>query len=455
VAAAVSRLTRPELLRKLVHIGVGLLAFAVRPLGFLGALAAASAAIVHNLFLFPRYGGRRLWRETETRRGQALGIVLYPVAVLVLILLFRNRLEIAAATWGILAFGDGMAAIVGLALGGTNPLPWNSGKSWAGTAAYALAGGAAAAALLLWTAPGRYTLAFALAIGFAAAAFAALLESQPQGLDDNLGVPLVAGLLLYCLSWTQGGWGIVAGPDFLSGLGVGLAVNLALAAAALAARGVDLSGAAAGVLLGTTIWAFAGWRAFLLLFAFFVLGTLATRVGYAIKAERRLAQEKGGRRGAKNALSKSSVPALAAVFAATTPEPRLFLLALAGAFATAAADTVSSEIGQVYGRRTYLITTLRPVPRGTEGAVSLEGTLAGVAASLAVGGLGYALGLYPAWGVAVLALAAFLATSLESLVGATLERRGLFDNEAVNFLCSLAGALLAAGLGVLVGSRFG
>jgi uncharacterized protein (TIGR00297 family) len=229
-----------------------------------------------------------------------------------------------------------------------------------------------------------------------------------------------------------------------------LAVNAALAGAAYAIRGVGTAGALAGVLLGTTIWAFAGPWAFAQLFAFFVLGTAATQAGYARKAAAGIAQERGGRRGPGNAFAKTSVPALAAVFAATTEHSTLFLVALAGAFATAAADTVSSEIGKAFGRRTFLVTTLRPVARGTDGAVSLEGTLAGVAASLVVGGIGFAGGLYPAAGVAVVAAAALVATTLESVVGATLEKRGLLDNDAVNFLDSLAGALAAAGLAAWV-----
>ncbi len=448
--AGMAGLTRGELARKSVHMAVGGVAFAMRPLGPLGSTLAALAAVLHNALLLPLYGGRRLWRAGESERGFALGIVLYPIAVLLLVLLYWNRLEIAAAVWGILAFGDGMAGIVGQAVGAGNPLPWNPRKSWAGTIAYLVFGGTGAYVLLQWTAPGDYPAGFALAVAAAAAAFAAWLESQPQGLDDNLGVPLVTSILLYCLLLSDGGWTALAGPEALRRLVVGLAVNAALAVAAFAARGVDRSGAVAGVVLGTMIWVGLDWRGFLLLFAFFVLGTGATRFGYEAKAAARIAQEKGGRRGARNALAKTAVPALAALFAATTGRPVLFALAVAGAFATAASDTCSSEIGQVVGRRTFLITTLRPVPRGTEGAVSLEGTLAGIAASLVVGGLGAAVGLYPALGVAAVAVAALVATTLESLAGATLEKRGLLDNEAVNFLNSLAGALVAAGLGTLL-----
>ncbi len=442
-------MTQGELLRKLVHIAVGGIAFAVRPLGFLGALACAVAAIVHNAFLFPLYGGRNLWREGETKRGFALGIVLYPITVLLLLLLYRNHLEVAAAVWAILALGDGMAAIVGQTAGRSNPLPWNPAKSWAGTIAYALFGGIGAFVLLQWTAPGSYSTGFALAIAGTTALVAALLECQRQGLDDNFGVPLVAGLLLFCLTLTEGHGSVVTTDAFAARAGIGVAVNIVLAVAAYATGGVGVAGALVGVLLGATIWAFAGPWAFALLFAFFVLGTAATKAGYARKAAAGIAQEKGGRRGPGNALSKTSIPALAAFFAAATDHSTLFLLALAGAFATAAGDTVSSEIGKAFGRRTFLITTLRPVPRGTDGAVSLEGTLAGVAASLALAALGFAGALYPAAGIAIVTAAAFVATTLESLVGATLEKRGLLDNDAVNFLNSLAGALLAAGAGAL------
>jgi uncharacterized protein (TIGR00297 family) len=445
-----SGISRGELARKLVHMSVGGIAFAVRPLGFWGSLACAVTAIFHNLVVFPLYGGKKLWRDGEAARGFALGIVLYPITVLLLLLLYPRRLEIAAAIWGLLAFGDGMAAIAGQTLGRSNPLPWNRRKSWAGTLAYLVFGGLGVFVLLQWTAPGKFAIGFALSIAVATAAVAALLESQAQGLDDNFGVPLVSSLLLFCLSLTAGGWGLVASPWFAMRLAIGLGVNVVLALLAYAARGVGVAGALVGIFLGATIWAFAGGAAFTLLFAFFLLGTAATKLGFERKARAGIAQEKGGRRGPGNALAKTSIPAMAAVFSATTGQPMLFLLALAGSFATAASDTVSSEVGKAFGRRTYLVTTLRPVSRGTDGAVSLEGTLAGVAASLLVGGLGFAGGLYPAAGVAVVALAAFVATSLESLVGATIEKRGLLDNDAVNFLNSLAGALVAAGTGALL-----
>lgn len=440
------RLTRGELLRKAVHMSVGLCSFLLRWLGPLWGAAIAAAGFLFNLLLLPRLGGRHLLREGERARGRSVGVLLYPLTVMILILVFWRRLEVAAATWGILAFGDGMASVVGMALG-RRRLPWNPAKSWAGTLGHWLFGTAAAALLLQWTAPGRYGWGFAIACAAAAAGLSALLESMPQGLDDNLGVPMVTGLFLLGLVLGQEGWpALAADPGFARRLAIGAGVNLLLAAAGYAARTVSVSGAVAGFAVGTAIWGFADWRGYLVLLAFFVLGSAATKLGYRRKAERKLAQEGGGRRGARHAFANCGVALACAAFAATTPYGLLFALAFAGAFATAAADTAGSEIGQLYGRRAFLITSLRRVEPGTEGAVSVEGTVAGLAAATLLGALGAGVGLYPWAGAVAVVAAAVLGTTLESVLGATLERRGLLDNEAINFLNTLVGALIAAAL---------
>jgi len=446
----VSGFTRGELARKVTHMGVGLIAFSLRFLGPAWAAVLAACALGFNLFLLPRIGGRRLWRPAELEAGGSLGIVLYPLAVLLLILVFWQRLEVAAAAWGILAFGDGMASVAGMTLG-RSKLPWNPRKSWMGSLAYIVCGAVAAAVLLVWTAPVQersYGWAFALTAGFATALLAAALESLPQGLDDNLGVPLVSGFFLLGLVLTQGHWhAFLADPGLPLRLLLAVVVNAALAGAAYAARTVDVSGVVAGFLVGFLIYAFYDWRGYLLLLAFFVIGSACTKFGYRKKVAAKLAQEKGGRRGARHALANAGVAtacAMLAGVAGVTDYRTLFGLAFAGAFATAAADTSSSEIGQLLGRRTFLLTTFRPVPRGTEGAVSLEGTLAGVVASLIVAVLGAALGLYPWLGVLAVVVAAFVGTTFESVVGAALEKRQLLDNEALNFLNTLVGALVAA-----------
>jgi len=108
-------------------------------------------------------------------------------------------------------------------------------------------------------------------------------------------------------------------------------------------------------------------------------------------------------------------------------------------------DTLASEIGKAYGKTCYLSTTLKRVPPGTEGAVSLEGTLAGVAGSLVIAGYATAVGLVTPAMVPVAAVAAFVATTCESWLGATLQG-GIFTNEVINFINTLIGAVVAAAL---------
>ncbi len=238
--------------------------------------------------------------------------------------------------------------------------------------------------------------------------------------------------------------GSALGPRPLARLLVALAVCGALAGVGFLLRTVDRGGAVAGAGLGAVVYLFGGWRALLLLLVFFALGSAATRVGFARKSAAGVAEARGGRRGAGSALANGAVPAGCAVLAATSGEPRIFLAALAAALAGAAADTVSSEIGQVWGGPPRLVTTGRVVPAGTDGAISLVGTAAGLAAAAAVAALARWLDLLPAGALVPIALVGLAATTADSFLGATLERRGLLGNDAVNFLATLTAALLGA-----------
>jgi uncharacterized protein (TIGR00297 family) len=110
---------------------------------------------------------------------------------------------------------------------------------------------------------------------------------------------------------------------------------------------------------------------------------------------------------------------------------------------------VASEIGKAWGRRTYLIPTLRPVPPGTSGAISLEGTAAGLFAALALGALGVGLGLVPVSALIPIVAGATIGSFAESVAGATLEPAGIVNNDVLNFLNTLiaaAAAVMLAGL---------
>ncbi len=429
---------------------MGCVAFALllRFLTWPQAALLAVAAFLFNWQVLPRIGGRGMWRGPDVARGYPVGILAYPLAVLGLVLLFRDRLWMAAAGWGILAVGDGMASLVGQTAGGPR-LPWNPRKGWAGFAAFVAFGTAAAALLAAWTArlpldPAAAHWPRTLGVAFALALACALVESLPTTLDDNVTVPIAVALVLPLFAAAEPAL-LLGDPLFARRAFVGLAVNAAIAVAAFRARSIDLAGAVSAVAIGTAITAGLGLPGLALMVAFFVLGSATTKLGYRLKAARGIAQEKGGARGWRHAWANGGVPALLAVLAGMAPPGLRDLLALAyaSAVATAAADTCSSEVGKAYGRRPVLVTSLRPVPPGTEGAISLEGTLGGFLGALAVGAAGVATGLFGWPAALVVAVAGLLGSLAESLLGTVAERRGWMDNNLLNAANTAIGALLS------------
>jgi uncharacterized protein (TIGR00297 family) len=131
---------------------------------------------------------------------------------------------------------------------------------------------------------------------------------------------------------------------------------------------------------------------------------------------------------------------LAALSYATEPA----LLAFVAALAAGGSDTVASEIGKAWGRRTYLMPTLRPVPPGTSGAVSLEGTAAGVIGALALAALAVVVGLVPAGMLVPVVAGATIGAFVESVLGATLEGPGFLNNDVLNFLNTIVAAAAAS-----------
>ena len=441
-----SGLTVNEAQRKLVHVAVGGFAFLLRFLTWPQAAAMASAAFVFNWQVLPRIGGRALWRADDARRGYPAGILIYPLSVLGLVLWFPDELWKAAAVWGLLAAGDGMASIVGQALGGPR-LPWNDAKGFSGSLAFVLCGGTAAAILIVWTLRLPATALVSprvLALALPLALAGALAESMPTRLDDNLTVPLAGALTLALLERAQPAQ-LLADPRLAERVAAGLVVNAAVAILALKMRSIDRLGALAAVVIGTLITAGTGLSGFALMAAFFVIGSSVTRLGYRIKLSRGIAQEKGGARGWRNALANGGVPAVLALMAGMSSDAtrELFTLAYAASVATAAADTCSSEVGKAYGRRTLLITTLRPVAPGTEGAVSLEGTLGGAVGGALVAFLGAGLGLYDFAVGALVATAGLLGSLAESVIGTFAEKRGFLNNDQLNALNTAIGAAIA------------
>ncbi|MCC5624506.1 TIGR00297 family protein [Nostoc sp. CHAB 5715] len=226
--------------------------------------------------------------------------------------------------------------------------------------------------------------------------------------------------------------------------------------------------------LAILIWVTLGWQGYAVVMFYFLVGSGVTRIGMAQKEAEGIAEKRSGARGPENVWGSALTGALCALGVGiinsgfivpssqyfgnaqykflvpntsatlSTSLQSLLLLAYVASFSTKLADTTASEVGKAYGKSTFLITTLQPVPRGTEGAVSLEGTLAGIVASVAIAFVGWGVGLIDLLGVAWCVLAAFIATNLESVIGATLQSKYTWlTNEVVNIFNTLIGAIAA------------
>ena len=151
-------------------------------------------------------------------------------------------------------------------------------------------------------------------------------------------------------------------------------------------RSLSRSGVAGAIVLGTITFGLGGWIWGLLLIAFFVSSSFLSRYREAEKEGLAEKFAKGHQRDLGQALANGGLGAILAVFYFWRPNPLLFA-AFVGTMATVNADTWGTEVGILWGRRVWLITTGRPVPPGTSGGLSWPGTLAALGGAAFIGGL--------------------------------------------------------------------
>ncbi len=207
-------------------------------------------------------------------------------------------------------------------------------------------------------------------------------------------------------------------------------------------------------ILGDVTWLF--------LLLFFLLSSfLATRYRFALKEAMGVQEGTKGERRASNVLANGAAPVAVAVLSSLGlsgfPKDLSGVVFLA-ALAVAGADTLASEIG-VLSRKAYLITTLRPVTPGTDGGISTLGQMCALAAALYTALVGYlvlavlarAVGLpatmpLPPAYLAIPALVGFLGCQLDSVIGATLERKGYVNKKMTNLIATSFGGILGYAL---------
>jgi len=347
--------------------------------------------------------------------------------------------------------GDGMATIAGRYLG-WGAIPWNRDKSYAGMLALFLCGGLAGSLIAWWCRPNATPTPdvwFSIAAPLAAALVAAFVETIPTRLDDNLSVPASAAGVLWALSLVRQD---LVGPALAAGghsILPATAANVAVAWLGHRAGMVTSTGAVTGAIIGIAIAVTTGWPGWVLLLATFLAASISSRLGLRRKTRLGIAEERGGRRGAGNAIANTGLAMLAALLSVSTDARDPALLTFVTALAAGGSDTIASEIGKAWGRRTYLVSTFRRVAPGTSGAVSLEGTIAGVAGACLLAAVAVLVGLIPSSVLLAVVAGATVGSLAESVLGATLEPPGILNNDMLNFLntaVAAAAAILVAGI---------
>jgi uncharacterized protein (TIGR00297 family) len=223
-----------------------------------------------------------------------------------------------------------------------------------------------------------------------------------------------------------------------------LLVTIVFATGAFLLRGVAADGALAGSLVSLTFYITSGPQGFAILVLVFVLTALSSRIGASRKRELQLADPRTAR-SAGQVLANLWVAGIMLLLDCIVSQKVALAFSAAGfaALAEAAADTVASEIGEAFARSPRMILGFARVAPGTDGAISLPGTLAGLAAAALVAGATYALSMFSVELAIRIAIIGFLGMLLDSLLGALFQRRGLLTNGGVNLLATAASALAA------------
>jgi len=187
-------------------------------------------------------------------------------------------------------------------------------------------------------------------------------------------------------------------------------------------------------ILGTILWGCLSWQGWISVVIYLLFGSLVTKIGYKFKKERGIAEKRDGRRGPENVWGSAATGLFFAIMTKFNVANIVFFkIGFAASFAAKLADTFGSEIGKRFGKETYLITSLKKVKRGTEGGISLEGTLASVLGSIFMSFVMLLLSIISTkYHFIIVAISGFLATLSESVIGAKFQNKYKLSNEMVN-----------------------
>ncbi len=387
--------------RKIVHIAFGFLAYLMKILGWKIIVVMSVIAIFHNAFLMPYYF-KRIYRKRFD-----LGIILYPVVVLISVLIYKTEPLYAALLWVAMAFGDGFSAIAGKFYGGKKLL-YNDEKTVFGSITFFIVSFVSMTiALLIYNGKVlKEDILFALFLTI----FLTIVETLPLKITDNaviviLGIPVIEMLKIMEFSFNLK-------PEKLTVAGILFLILIVLVS--IVFKLLTIEGGVLAFFIGAVSLLSFGYKGIVFLIVFFILSYFASFLGRERKKKKNILEVK---RGILSVLGKGFFPfyfALIGIFSNSAVVEHLFLLALL----SATFDTVSGEVGKASSDKAYKLFSLRSVESGEDGAVSFEGFAGGLVSLFVFSMIAILFFNYPCKLILILSLISFLTNLFEPLIKA-------------------------------------
>lgn len=463
--------------RKIVHILTAVLTFFAPyyfETNFYPSLLAA-VFIPFNLLAI-----KMGWFKSLNEDGDpSLGTIYYPLAFLILALFFWGEKSwILQISMLVLGFGDAFAALVGE--NAVNPHHYKLAQTTKsiegsiamfGTSLIVLVG-----ALVVFQdrakVIGNMDLITLIALCVAIALVATAVEALLSGGLDNLAIPLSVAYVFAVLD--------SSGTVFVKSVLIGVSLSLALARVSFALKFLTASGAIGTFLFGSNVFSMGGLAWTIPVLTFFILSSILSKIGRQRKKKFDLVFEKSSQRDVGQVIANGGMAWIMMIWYSFTNEPIIFIAYL-GSLAAAQADTWATEIGTMLRNpKPRSIVNFKPVAAGTSGGITVTGTtgafvgalLICLSAWLIVPDQMMSLGAVRSF--AIVGLAGLGGSLVDSFFGATLQAmyydpfrkkvterthstspegklvpneliKGVrwVDNDLVNFICTMAGAVVA------------
>lgn len=452
----------PGVTRKFVHIVTGLF-IAITPFIFETnhpILAIAFIFIPVNYYAI-KHG---MLKSIHTTIKPSYGTVYYPIAFLMLTyFLWAHYKLVLVISFLILGLADALAAIVGERL--KKPLKFNFGsetKSLQGSLTMFVASFTIVLLCLYYFGyidSVSFSFKDCLWIANITAVIAAVCESVSHRGSDNLTVPLGAAFTLHYMISHHPNNG-----DFT----FGLILALFIAIVSYRLKFLDGGGSVATFLLGVVVFGVGGWKFTLPILAFFILSSLLSKLGKQQKQKISEKFQKSSRRDLGQVLANGGIAGLAVLLSNYFPGETWYPV-FVSSVAAATADTWGTEIGVFSKVKPRNILNFKKVPTGSSGGITILGTAGALLGSMVIAGIA-GIFVKNVNVIMIITISGFVASIVDSLLGATVQSQyqcpnchkitektvhcnthktklvsgwRWIDNDVVNGICTLSGAILA------------